>query len=139
MEDSAGNRLEEAGPSTPVRLLGLSAVPELGATLDTVKNERGAKSIIQHRLDELRAIPVRSKPRLSLEEFYARADAAEVHDLRIVLKSDVAGTREAVRRARRVEHHRFVALLEHSRDDARQRDSSHVAFLAGGRAAGAGS
>ena len=99
MEDSNGDRIEEAGPSMPVRLLGLSAVPELGATLDRVKNERGAKSVIQHRLDEKRAEPAKIRPRLSLEEFYAQADAAEVFDLKIVLKADVAGTKEAVREA----------------------------------------
>jgi translation initiation factor IF-2 len=96
MEDSEGKRVDEAGPSTPVRLLGLSAVPELGAVLDVVKNERTAKNVIQHRLDQKRGAPAVLKPRLSLEEFYAQADATEVKDLKVVLKADVAGTREAV-------------------------------------------
>ncbi|MCH7869855.1 MAG: translation initiation factor IF-2 [Myxococcales bacterium] len=99
MEDSDGNRLDEAGPSMPVRLLGLSAVPELGSVLDVVKNERAAKSVIQHRLDQKRSAPTTVKPRLSLEEFYAQADAIEVKNLKVVLKADVAGTKEASRHA----------------------------------------
>ena len=96
MEDGEGNRVDEAGPSMPVRLLGLSAVPELAAVLDVVKNERTAKNVIQHRLDQKRGAPTVLKPRLSLEEFYAQADATEVKDLKVVLKADVAGTKEAV-------------------------------------------
>jgi translation initiation factor IF-2 len=99
MEDSEGELVDEAGPSMPVRLLGLSAVPELGSVLDVVKNERAAKSIIQHRLDQLRGAPKTVKPRLSLEEFYAQADAIEAKNLKVVLKADVAGTKEATRHA----------------------------------------
>jgi translation initiation factor IF-2 len=99
MEDNDGKRVDSAGPSAPVRILGLSAVPELGSVLDVVKNERAAKSIIQHRLDQLRSAPKASRPRLSLEEFYAQADATEAKELKVVLKADVAGTMEAVRQA----------------------------------------
>ena len=99
MEDSDGERIEEAGPSMPVRVLGLSSVPELGSVLDVVKNERAAKRVIQHRLDKLRSAPTVVKPRLSLEEFYAQADAVEVKKLKVVLKADVAGTKEASRHA----------------------------------------
>ncbi|MCP5045172.1 MAG: translation initiation factor IF-2, partial [bacterium] len=96
MEDHDGKKVTDAGPSTPVRLVGLSAVPELGAVLDVVKNERAAKSVIQHRLDQKRGQPAAPKPRMSLEEFYAQADAEVAKDLRMVVKADVAGTREAV-------------------------------------------
>jgi len=96
MEDHDGKKVGEAGPSTPVRLVGLSAVPELGAVLDVVKNERAAKSVIQHRIDQQRSAPVAARPRMSLEEFYAQADTEEAKDLRMVVKADVAGTQEAV-------------------------------------------
>ncbi len=96
MEDHDGKKLDAAGPSTPVRLVGLSAVPELGAVLDVVKNERAAKSVIQHRVDQQRSKPSAPRPRMSLEEFYAQADTEEAKDLKLVIKADVAGTREAV-------------------------------------------
>jgi len=96
MEDHDGKQVGEAGPSMPVRLVGLSAVPDLGAVLDVVKNERAAKSVIQHRLERKRAVPSAPKPRMSLEEFYAQADTEEAKDLRMVVKADVAGTKEAV-------------------------------------------
>ncbi|MDP6980431.1 MAG: translation initiation factor IF-2 [Myxococcota bacterium] len=96
MEDHDGKKVNEAGPSTPVRLIGLSAVPELGSVLDVVKNERAAKSVIQHRVDQKRSAPSAPRPRMSLEEFYAQADVEEAKDLKLVIKADVAGTREAV-------------------------------------------
>ncbi len=96
MEDHDGKKVAEAGPSTPVRLVGLSAVPALGATLDVVKNERAAKSVIQHRVDQQRSAPSAPRPRMSLEEFYAQAETEEAKDLKLVVKADVAGTREAV-------------------------------------------
>ena len=99
MEDHDGKKVDSAGPSMPVRILGLSSVPELGSVLDVVKNERAAKSVIQHRLDQKRSAPTTVRPRLSLEEFYAQADATEAKELKVVLKADVAGTMEAVRQA----------------------------------------
>lgn len=96
MEDSDGNKLSEAPPSFPVRLNGLSGVPAVGSTLDVVKNERSAKSIVSHRESKDRSKQVRVSPKLSLEQFLAQAGADTIPELRLVVKSDVAGTREAV-------------------------------------------
>ncbi len=99
LEDSEGNRIKEAGPSAPVRVLGLSGVPGVGETLDAVENERAAKSIIEHRLERERGKTGKPRPRLSLEDFLAQADSEEAKELRVVLKADVGGTREAVKDA----------------------------------------
>jgi translation initiation factor IF-2 len=99
LEDSDGNRIKEAGPSAPVRVLGLSGVPGVGETLDAVENERAAKSIIEHRLERERGKIGKPRPRLSLEDFLAQADSEEAKELRVVLKADVGGTREAVKDA----------------------------------------
>jgi translation initiation factor IF-2 len=96
MEDSEGNRIKEAGPSVPVRVLGLSGVPAVGSFLDGVGNERAAKAVIEHRSEKERTKPGPVRPRLSLEELLAQADAAEVRELKVVLKADVSGTLEAV-------------------------------------------
>jgi len=80
-------------------VLGLSGVPGVGETMDAVENERGAKSIIDHRLDRERGKPGKPRPRLSLEDFLAQAGAEEAKALRVVLKADVGGTREAVKDA----------------------------------------
>jgi translation initiation factor IF-2 len=106
MEDEKGQRLKEAGPSTPVQVIGLGAVPEAGRPVHVVESERAAKEIIDHRESERRGQPVDETPRVTLDEFFAQAEGEGVKDLPVVLKADVHGSVEAVR----------DALLKLSRD-----------------------
>ncbi|RIL04680.1 MAG: translation initiation factor IF-2, partial [Proteobacteria bacterium] len=99
MENERGERLEEAGPSTPVQIIGLSSVPEAGSVLHGVENERAARDVAEHRADEERTKPAAPKPRLSLEELFAQAEGDGPKELRVVLKADVHGSAEAVRDA----------------------------------------
>ena len=98
MENDRGERLKSAGPATPVRIIGLSGVPEAGAVLNTVENERAAKQVIEHRMEQQRgsAGPV-SRPSMSLEDFFAQGGEGEQRELDVVLKADVHGTCEAVK------------------------------------------
>ncbi len=95
--DEDGKNVKEAGPSTPVALVGLSTVPEAGQILYGVESERVAKEIIQHRLDEKRSQPVEEPPKISLDEFFAQAEAGGVRELAVVIKADVHGSLEALR------------------------------------------
>jgi translation initiation factor IF-2 len=97
MENDLGERIKEAGPSTPVQVLGLSGVPAAGAAFHTVESDRIAKQITAHREDRDRAKPAAAPRKLSLEEFFAQADGAGPKELALVLKADVQGTCEAVR------------------------------------------
>jgi translation initiation factor IF-2 len=99
MENENGQRLAEAGPSTPVQIIGLSSVPEAGQTLHGVESERDAREVAEHRAAEDRARPTQAKPKLSLDELFAQADGDGPKELRIVLKADVHGSVEAVRDA----------------------------------------
>ncbi|MCA9511205.1 MAG: translation initiation factor IF-2, partial [Myxococcales bacterium] len=101
MENDRGDRVNEAGPSVPVQLQGLSGVPEAGARLDVVENERAAKQVIEHRLDQARgaAAGTQTRPIVSLEDFFAQQGDDETKELAVVLKADVHGTCEAVRDA----------------------------------------
>jgi translation initiation factor IF-2 len=97
MENERGQRLNEAGPSTPVQLIGLSSVPEAGQAVHAVESERDAREVAEHRAAEERSRPTQAKPRLTLEELFGQADGDGPKELRIVLKADVHGTVEAVR------------------------------------------
>jgi len=99
MENERGQRLAEAPPSTPVQVIGLSAVPEAGQQLHAVESERDAREVAEHRVGEERMRPATARPRLSLEELFARSDDEAAKELRIVLKADVHGSVEAVREA----------------------------------------
>jgi len=99
MENERGQRLPEAGPSTPVQLIGLSAVPEAGQTVHAVASERDAREVAEHRAAEERSKPSQPKPKLTLEELFGQAEGEGPKELRIVLKADVHGTVEAVRDA----------------------------------------
>ena len=99
MENERGQRVTEAGPSTPVQVIGLSDVPEAGAPLHAVENERIAREVAEHRASESRARPAAPQRRVTLEELLARGDESGPKELRVVLKADVHGSLEAVRDA----------------------------------------
>jgi translation initiation factor IF-2 len=63
MEDENGRRVNEAGPSTPVQVIGLGGVAEAGQALHSVESEKVAKEIVDHRAAERRARPVDERPR----------------------------------------------------------------------------
>ncbi len=98
MFDENGRQLKEAGPSTPVEILGLSSVPNAGDDLIVVKDERIAKELAQ-----LRAERVRSKrlatPAAKLEDVFSRMEEGQAVDLNLVVKADVQGSLEALREA----------------------------------------
>ena len=97
MDDENTERLEEAGPSVPVRITGLTTVPDAGDAFHVVENERVAKDIISHRESLQRERPAVTTPRLTLDEFFAQAGGGGVRELSIVLKADTQGSVEALR------------------------------------------
>jgi translation initiation factor IF-2 len=99
MEDEKAQRLDEALPSTPVQVIGLSGVPEAGAPVHAVESERVAKEIIDHRVSSRRAAPEEARTALSLEEFFGQAESGGVKELPILVKADVHGSVEALREA----------------------------------------
>jgi translation initiation factor IF-2 len=99
IEDESGKRVKSAGPSMPVRVIGLSGVPEAGQILNVVESERAAKEIVENRIDERRKRPVASKPSFTLDEFFERMEGGGVKELVVVVKGDVHGSVEALRDA----------------------------------------
>ena len=99
IEDENGKRLKSAGPSMPVRVIGLSGVPEAGQVLSVVESERAAKEIVENRINEQRGRPAALKPSFTLDEFFERMEGGGIKELAVVIKGDVHGSVEALRDA----------------------------------------
>jgi translation initiation factor IF-2 len=99
MMDENGQKLEEAGPSTPVEILGLGGVPEAGDVFSAVGDEATARQVASARLDKKRQAQLSTTSRVSLEELYDKIKAGEAKELRVILKADVQGSVEAVQKA----------------------------------------
>jgi translation initiation factor IF-2 len=99
LEDEHGKRVKLAGPSTPVRVIGLSGVPEAGQLLNVVESERAAREIIENRVNEQRRRPDAPKPSFTLDEFFERMEGGGIKELPVVIKGDVHGSVEALRDA----------------------------------------
>ncbi|NLA90452.1 MAG: translation initiation factor IF-2 [Synergistaceae bacterium] len=96
MIDSDGKNIDCAGPSTPVEVLGLTAVPQPGEVFESVENERTARDILSAREQELRNAQNVPSKKATLEDLYSRLKEGEVPQLNILLKSDVQGSGEAL-------------------------------------------
>jgi translation initiation factor IF-2 len=100
MTDDHGEAVEEAPPSMPVRVVGLSGVPDAGDAMHAVENERVAKDIVANRESKEREqAGVPTRPRVSLEQLFAAADGEGPKELQVIVKADVQGSAEALREA----------------------------------------
>jgi translation initiation factor IF-2 len=89
--------VRQAGPSLPVRVVGLSGLPEAGDLLNVVESERIAKDIATHRESQLRGRTEAPKPRVTLEDLFAEAGGSGAKELNIIVKADTQGSAEALR------------------------------------------
>ncbi len=96
MADFRGERLREAGPSTPVEITGLEEVPAAGDRFTVMPDEHALRVVLKERKD--REIDPGTR-RLSLDEILAGISLGEVKELNVILKADVQGSVEAIRGA----------------------------------------
>jgi translation initiation factor IF-2 len=96
MIDDAGNRIKEAGPSTPVEIVGLNGIPNAGDEFISVASEKDAKQIAGHRMQKQRAKELAKKSRANLEKMFENLGAAEIKELKLIVKADVQGSIEAL-------------------------------------------
>lgn len=95
--DEHGNKLDEATPSRPVLVQGLTSVPGAGDSLLVVDEDRTARQIAQTRqARERNAQLAKARPRKTLEEFLSQVEKGELQDLNLILKGDVSGSVEAL-------------------------------------------
>ncbi|MDP9003942.1 MAG: translation initiation factor IF-2, partial [Verrucomicrobiota bacterium] len=92
--DDRGKPIKEAGPSTPVKVLGFSGLPQAGDEFLVMESERSAKTLSEERLLERRADKLSAPQRATLESLLEAADGKK--NLRIVLKCDAQGSLEAL-------------------------------------------
>ena len=96
MVDESGEKVEVAGPSVPVEILGLQGVPEAGDTFTAVNDEGTAKQVAGHRAEKKRETQLASTTQVSLDDLYQRIKSGETQELRVILKADVQGSVEAL-------------------------------------------
>ncbi len=95
MTDSAGKRIKEAGPSTPVQILGFSEAPSSGDLVASAGDEHAARELVAQRAEQRREEEeARKKPRLSLDDILGPVN--EVHTVNLILRADTQGSLEAI-------------------------------------------
>ncbi|OGW85156.1 MAG: translation initiation factor IF-2 [Omnitrophica bacterium RIFCSPLOWO2_01_FULL_45_10] len=99
MMDDKGVRVDAAATSKPVSILGLSGVPMAGDQFFVVKDEKKAKVLSLLKQDEERARRLKMSKRVTLEDFYAQLKDGIAKELAIVLKGDVQGSVEAIKKS----------------------------------------
>ncbi len=92
--NAQGQRIQAAGPSTPVKLIGLSGAPEAGAIIEIKKNEREARLAAEERAEAKRQEQLAQAIPLTMEDMFSKLDS--VKTLNLIIKSDVRGTAEAI-------------------------------------------
>ena len=100
MTDDRGNRITEAGPSTPVEILGLSGVPNAGEVFVSTATANEAKDFANTFVEDSKAKLMESnKFRISLDDLNSQIEAGELKELNLIIKADVQGSVEAVRQS----------------------------------------
>ncbi len=99
MRDDKGRELEQAGPSTPVEITGLTEVPLAGELFEAVEDERLARELADRRMAEAKEKQFASYTKVTLDNLFERMAASDVKELPIVVKADVQGSAEAVKQS----------------------------------------
>lgn len=94
MFDFHGNRIEKAGPSTPVAVMGLNDVPNAGDLFRVVDSEKEARAIVSELGSDDKGLS--ETPRVTLEDLFSRMQAGEEQELRLIIKADVQGSLEPI-------------------------------------------
>ena len=98
MYDDQGKAVKEAPPGTPVRVIGWSGTPDSGATFQAVKSSREAEKIAEEEQERLKKAGGTAAPKeVSVEQLFANIAATQQRTLKVIVKTDVFGSAEAVR------------------------------------------
>ena len=97
MINDKGQRITEAGPSTPVEISGMSEVPSAGDVFNAVADERMARELADERKAQIASNAMGTAKKVSLEDLFSQIQAGEMKTLNIIVKADVQGSAEAVK------------------------------------------
>lgn len=93
--DFRGKKIVKAGPSTPVSVMGLNEIPQVGEVFSVVGSEKEARTIVEERKQSAKSDAAQAS-KASLEELFARVQAGETKELQLIVKADVQGSLEPI-------------------------------------------
>jgi len=96
MVDDLGNRITEAGPSTPVEIQGLGEVPSAGDLFVVYDDDRAARHLVQKRTSREKVEQMQNNSRVTLEDLYRQIKEGNVKELNVIVKADAQGSAEAL-------------------------------------------
>ncbi len=99
MVNDKGKNIKKAGPSTAVKIWGLSDTPEAGDSFNAVKDDKIAKQIYEQRKEKIREQNLKATAKVSLEDLFKQIQEGDVKELNIIIKADVQGSVEALKQS----------------------------------------
>ncbi len=99
MTDDKGRKVNEAGPSVPVEIMGLAEVPQAGDGFDAVNDERLARELVEQRKAKAKEAQFKEFQKVTLDNLFASIQEGQLKDLNIIIKADVQGSAEAVKQS----------------------------------------
>ena len=99
MIDDRGRKVSEAGPSTPVEIVGLGEVPSAGDVFNAVEDERLARELVEERKQTEKEERFSAYQKVTLDNLFSHIAQGEMKELSIIVKADVQGSVEAVRQS----------------------------------------
>ena len=99
MINDKGERVDEAGPSMPVEVMGFSEVPTAGDDMIAITDDHLGRQVVQERMDKLKAARSQSATKVTLDNLFTQIDQGKIVNLNIIIKADVQGSVEAVKQA----------------------------------------
>lgn len=97
MVDDRRRKINQAGPSVPVEIMGLDEVPQAGDVFDAVSDERLARELVEQRKQEAKEEQFNQYQKVTLDNLFSSINAGKVKTLNIIVKADVQGSVEAVK------------------------------------------
>lgn len=97
MLNDHGQGVTAVGPATPVEILGIDGIPQVGEKFFVIEDEKQAKSLIASRVAKDRLQQVKEVKRVNLEELHAQILAGKTKELNLIIKADVQGSLEAIK------------------------------------------
>ncbi len=99
MTDDKGRKVNQAGPSVPVEIMGLDEVPQAGDAFDAVKDEKLARELVEQRKTKAKEEQFKEYQKVTLENLFDSIKEGELKELNIIIKADVQGSAEAVKQS----------------------------------------
>lgn len=97
MTNDKGKKVNKAGPSVPVEIMGLDDVPQAGDSFDAVSDEKLARALVEQRKQKAKEAKFNAVERVTLSNLFDSIKQGEMKDLNIIVKADVQGSAEAVK------------------------------------------